>query len=245
MRHPQADRFPELCPFGMDGFLVRFALGFSEQANRAARDFGAEAARLPGVCEVVPALASVQIRLDLAQVDRAQGAAALRGLIRERDWLDRAEVRAQRCWHLPISFDGDDAPGLAQAAAKTGLGEAAAVAQILDARPRILAIGFAPGQPYLGLLPRPWDFPRRDSLADVPAGALTVAIRQLVLFANPSPTGWLQIARTAFRPFQPEADDPMPLRPGDMIRFHRISAAERLTLAESGDMGGARLEYLT
>ena len=81
-------------------------------------------------------------------------------------------------------------------------------------------IGFAPGQPYLGELPEAWDIPRQTALTDrVPIGALTVAIRQLVLFSVSTPTGWRHIGQTAFRPFRPDAETPFVLRPGDEVIF--------------------------
>ncbi|WP_010138765.1 5-oxoprolinase subunit B family protein [Oceanicola sp. S124] len=238
---------PGLHPLGMDGFLARFGTEFSLEANRAAQAFAREASALEGVEEVLPALASTLVRFD-STGDAAAGRRGalqdrLTDLLQSRDWLALPAEAAARRWTLPVSFDGEDAPGLAEAAAEAGLSEADAVAQILDAAPRVLAIGFAPGQPYIGLLPEAWDFPRRTELRDVPAGALVAAIRQLVLFANASPTGWLQIGRTAFAPFQPGAEQPMPLRQGDEIRLARISRQERQSLSGT-PMGGARLEVL-
>ncbi|MBR9765064.1 MAG: allophanate hydrolase subunit 1 [Rhodobacteraceae bacterium] len=238
---------PALYPLGMDGFLARFASDFSLEANRAAQAFAAEALTLEGAEEVVPALASTLVRFDPlgdgAAARRAALEAGLSDLLDSRDWLALPAEAAARRWTLPVSFEGEDAPGLAEAAAEAGLSEEDAVTQILEAAPRVLAIGFAPGQPYIGLLPDTWDLPRRKELRDVPPGALVAAIRQLVLFANASPTGWLQIGRTAFSPFQPGADQPMPLRQGDEIRLARISRQERLAL-QGDPMGGARLEVL-
>ncbi|MBT9382642.1 allophanate hydrolase subunit 1 [Pseudooceanicola sp. CBS1P-1] len=239
---PAPDR-PRLLPLGLDGFLMRFSEGFGEAANRAAQAAGELARSLPGVTEVVPALASTLVRFDPARTPRAPLEAALRDLLASRDWLDLPPAAPTRRWHVPVSFDAADAPSLAQVAALTERTETALVQDILDSATRVLAIGFAPGQPYLGLLPEVWDFPRQTSLMQVPQGALVAAIRQLVLFANASPTGWLQIGRTAFRPFQPEAETPMPLATGDEIRFARASAAE-LAACETTPMGGARLEIL-
>lgn len=235
---------PALFPLGMDAFLVRFADRFDEAANRAAQAFAAAACDLPGTVEVLPALASTMVRFDVTRTDRASGTKALQSLLDSRDWLALPPLAPTRCWHLPLSFDGEDAPGLAEAAAKAGLSQHSAVAQILAATPRVLAIGFAPGQPYIGLLPEPWNFPRQSSLTNVPAGALVAAIRQLVLFANPSPTGWIQIARTSFRPFDARADDPTPLRAGDQIRFARVPGSDLARLCDE-PLGGARLEVLS
>ena len=88
--------------------------------------------------------------------------------------------------------------------------------------------------------------PRTSTLtAEVPAGALVTAVRQLVLFANPSPTGWRQIGMSAFRPFTPETDTPILLRAGDAMQFSRASADDIARLQASEDpKGGAICQSL-
>ena len=94
---------------------------------------------------------------------------------------------AKRRWIIPVCFDGDAAPHLAEVAQIAGKSEAA-IFMIWKTGCARSGLGFAPGQPYIGLLPQEWDMPRTSTLtAEVPAGALVTAVRQLVLFANPRP----------------------------------------------------------
>lgn len=46
----------------------------------------------------------------------------------------------------------------------------------------------------------------------VPVGAVTVAIRQIVLLSVPSPTGWRHVGQTALRLFGPERTHPFLFR---------------------------------
>jgi allophanate hydrolase subunit 1 len=80
----------------------------------------------------------------------------------------------------------------------------------------------------------------------VPAGALVLAVRQLVLFTNPSVTGWRQVAYTAFRPFKFDRADPFALRLGDGLRFHAVSHDDMhaLDAGNTDGLGGARCEVL-
>ena len=106
-------------------------------------------------------------------------------------------------------------------------------------------LGFAPGQPYLGELPPAWDIPRQTGLTPkVPVGALTVAIRQLVLFAVSTPTGWRHIGQTGFRAFRPESDTPFVLNPGDEVIFEPVSRDDHERLSGTGPDGGAKSEPL-
>ena len=112
-------------------------------------------------------------------------------------------------------------------------------ASIAAARVRVLTIGFAPGQPYMGELPKNWNIPRQTGLtAQVPRGALVVAIRQLIIFSGPTPTGWRHIGQTGFHCFRPEADEPFPLTIGDEVTFRRVSPDELDALAVEDPLGG-------
>ncbi len=231
--------FPVILPQGVDGIVVRFADRLSDAANRAALAFhaGLRAAPPPGVAESAPALASVFLRYDPDATRFETLAADLRDRLAREAFHEAPLPHDRRLWTVPALFGGEDAPGLAQAAEAAGLTPEDAIRD-LTARPvRVLAIGFAPGQPYLGELPPRWNIPRLPDLIQVPEGALVLAIRQLVLFANPSPTGWTHIARTAFRPFRPERDDPFALRPGDEMRFRAVERSEFEDLAGEPDAG--------
>ena len=230
--------FPRIRPVGLDGLLVSFADRLAEPANRAALAFRAAVDRAgwDGVEETATSLVSTYVRLDpLAEAKGIE--AKLAELLADRDWRGEPLPEGRTLWRIPTVFGGQAGPQLAEAAARAGLEEAEAIRQLSTTRLRVQTIGFAPGQPYLGVLPEAWDIPRQEALTDkVPVGAVTVAIRQIVLFAAPSPTGWRQVGRTAFRAFRPEAEDPFLLRPGDEVEF---TAAERLP---DGPDGGAERE---
>ena len=229
---------PAVFPLGQDGILMRFGDGFTAHPAKALA-FGdaIRDADLAGVAEVATSLASVYVRFDPSRVTRSALAEALRTLTA----TPRPAGTATRLWTIPASFGGDTGPQLAEAAALAGLTPAAAVAGIAATELSVLAIGFAPGQPYLGHLPDGWDMPRQTALTpQVPAGALVVALRQIVLFANPSPTGWRWIGTCGFQPFRATRSDPFALRAGDRVRLVPTDDATVAALAARDDgLGGA------
>lgn len=236
---------PEALPGGADGVLLRFSLTPRPEAMAAVQVLLArlEADRPAGVEEIVPGLVSVLLRFDPARADRAELMKTGLGLAERiaRDFP--ALPDPSRRWTIPAAFGGEAGPQLAEVARLAGLSESAAVAEICATPLRVLTIGFAPGLPYLGLLPERWNFPRQTELTPkVPAGAVVAAVRQIVLFGAPSTTGWRQVGRSGFRCFQPGRETPMPLRAGDEIRFAAADASE---IGETADgLGGARLELL-
>jgi allophanate hydrolase subunit 1 len=124
----------------------------------------------------------------------------------------------------------------------------AAIAELSTARVRVLTIGFAPGQPYLGELSKTWNIPRQTGLTpSVPPGSLVIAIRQLIIFTNASPTGWRHIGQTAWQNYRPDASQPFALSPGDELVFPSVSRAELLRIRgqDTSGNGGASSEALT
>lgn len=239
---------PTALPAGLDAMLIRFALTPEPRAMAAAQMLAAELDRTPplGTVEIAPGLVSVLVRFDHHATTRTQLGA---------DLLARAEVIAAnpprlpdpaRRWTIPAAFGDEHGPQLPELAKAISKSEQAAIDELCSADLRVLAIGFAPGQPYIGLLPEPWNLPRmRELTPQVPAGALVSAVRQLVMFTAASTTGWRQIAQTGFRCFDPARDQPMPLKPGDAIRYTPVGTAELSGLAAASDgLGGARLEVL-
>ncbi|CAN0605966.1 unnamed protein product, partial [Ectocarpus sp. 12 AP-2014] len=168
----------------------------------------------------------------------------LRAKLGDTDWYDAPLPQGRKRWLLPTSFGGEDGPALDAAADLAGVSTGTAVEEICTNPLRVLALGFAPGQPYLGFLPDHWDIPRQsDVTPQVPRGAVVVAVRQVIPFANPAPTGWRQIGRTAFRCYDPHLEQALPLNPGDEVGFLPVSPKE-LAMGENAPFGGAKMETL-
>jgi inhibitor of KinA len=239
--------FPKLRNVGFSGVSVCFSDHLTEAANRAALAFRArvDAASLPGIVETTTSLTSAFITYDPTRLPQADLRDRLQGLLGAEDWQAAPLPENRRLWHIPAAFGGSFGPQLEEAAALAGLTPDQAVESIAATQVRVMTLGFAPGQPYLGILPQAWDIPRQTGLTkNLPPGAIAVAIRQLVLFTTETPTGWRQLGRCGFRGFRPDAANPFALRPGDEIRFDPVPEermAQILATDKTGD-GAARVE---
>lgn len=235
--------YPALAYMGIDGLLVRFGGAVTEEINKAALAFHAhiEAAQIDGVIEAAPSLTAVYLRLDI-DADYDAAIRKIQEQVSARDWF-APQSREGRLWRIPCCFDG---PQLAETAQLVGLSERDAIAEICATQVRVLTLGFAPGQPYLGNLPERWNFPRLSSITpNVPARALVAAVSQLVIFANDTPTGWRHIGATEFHDFKRDRAAPFAFRAGDFVRFEQVGRGELEALADAPDgLGGARCEVL-
>lgn len=240
----QADPMsPRVLRMGLTGLLVQFSDRLDDGANRRALAFGAALrSRLPeGVEEVAPSLGGVYLRLDPLRVDHGAIEARLRALFGAGGG---EAVAGARRWTVPAVFGGGAGPDLDAVAVATGLGAAEAVADLVARPLRIMAIGFAPGLPYMGILPERWDIPRKTGLTPkVPRGGIVVAVRQAIIFPADTPTGWWHVGQSGFRGFRPGAAEPFLLRSGDEVQFRPVAEEELRALSESDPDGvGASVE---
>ncbi|MCX7558410.1 carboxyltransferase domain-containing protein [Sulfitobacter sp. F26204] len=242
--------WPLIRSVGLSGILVTFAETMTEPANRAALAFrsAVDAQDWPEVSETSTSLVSTFLEVDLATTPSEAMTERLQDLLQTQDWFAADLPAGRMLWHVPTLYGTDLAPQLEEAAEVAGVDPDAAVAEISTSRVRVLTLGFAPGQPYMGELSETWNIPRQQGLTkSVPAGALIIAIRQLIVFTNAAPTGWRHIGQTMFKTFRPEAEAPFTLSPGDELIFPSITRREfdEIATKDTSGLGGATHEPLT
>jgi len=239
-----ADPFPLVRTVGCDGILVTYADTMTEPSNLAALAFRAEVERQQwkGVIETSASLASTYIRFDPQLLPHSDVESRVHGLLAQQDWNSAPLPSGRKLWRVPTVYGTDLAPQLEEAAAAAGLSPAEAIQRLGQSRVRVLTIGFAPSQPYLGPLGPEFNIPRLQELTPmVPEGALVLAISQFVLFSGPTPTGWRHVGQTAFRCFQPDSGQSFALNPGDEMQFEPISKEqlEHIKANNTDGTGGA------
>ncbi len=217
-------RKPLIVPLGDSALLVRFGDSLDEAANRAAIAFAQRlaAAALTQVLETVPSLVSVLVRFDPALTDGDRLAAELRLLLAAEVDLN-GDINRRHT--VPVEFGGAAGPDLDEVAAAMGMRPRAFILAHNAGLLRVLAIGFAPGFAYCGFHPEQLRVPRRKEVRQrVPAGSILFAAGQTAIAATDIPTGWNVIGRSPLINFNPAAEPPVRLQPGDMVRFEAISA---------------------
>jgi len=240
---------PEILPHGQDGIVLRLGLTAKEETVGAVQMLRSaiEADAPCGVEEIAGSLTSVYLRFDPTRVSRAEVEAAAQAVAEKTDLAAATLPAPARRWTIPVVIGGSHGPQFTEMAEATGLSEAAARKALLDARLRVLAIGFTPGLPYMGLMPKEWDVPRlKEITPNIPRCALVAAVRQLIIFTNPTPTGWRHIGQTAFHGFDIDRDPATPLKAGDEIRLEAMTPSDLDGLEKDNPdgLGGARCEVL-
>jgi KipI family sensor histidine kinase inhibitor len=213
-------------PFGERAWLLDLGDVIDEEVNArviAIAD-AIEARRRDGFAAVerpVIGYASVLLEFDPSRIAAddarqlltdAEDAADAAG--RVPDAVDRPPLE------IPVRYGGSDGPDLEDVATRLGLAAEAVVALHAGTTYRVFMLGFAPGFAYLGTLPPELSLPRRaEPRTSVPAGSVAIAARQTAVYPVATPGGWHLIGRTDVRLWDPSADPPARLAPGDRVRF--------------------------
>ena len=175
---------------------------------------------LPGVVETVPSYRSLLVYYDPSVVGYDALCAQLAALAEQATTTAMPPAREVE---LPCCYEGELGTDLEAAAARLGLSVDELVALHAGAEYLVYFIGFTPGLPYMTGAPERLTIPRLDTpRVKVPAGSVAIGGTQCCIYSVESPGGFWLLGRTPVRLYDPDAAEPILLRPGDRVRFHQI-----------------------
>lgn len=195
-----------------------------------------------GIVDVVPAYTTVTVFYEIpaASTSEVEPYERMCRLLRDRiakiehAWPDLVRQKlgdddgdAAREIEIPVCYQGEFAPDLAEVARHCELSPGEVVELHRASEYIVQAIGFSPGFPYLGGLPDKLRTPRRATpRVTVPAGSVGIGWMQTGIYPLPTPGGWQLIGRTPLQLFRPREKAPAMLRVGDHVRFRAIDREE-------------------
>jgi|SRR5579864_3074974 len=202
-------------PLGDRAFLARF--GTEPEASDWAAAVRAQ--EWAGVVDIVLAYQTAAVFADPDRLDPAELELRLRALVPKP-----RERHAGKLVTLPVLYDGED---LRDVACRLNLAADDVIAHHTQQEYSIFAVGFQPGFPYAGYLPKELSgLPRREvPRVRVPAGSVAIAGRQTGVYPDESPGGWHVLGRTPLRIVDLERGH-FPIRAGDRLRFVPIDLRE-------------------
>lgn len=168
-----------------------------------------------GVQDVVVAYHSVAVYLDLEK-------ASISRIMQEVTSISPSKEKIQpRLHRIPCCYEM--APDLSEAAEKLKLAEERIIELHAATIFTVYAIGFSPGFPYLGWLPKELQglARRAEPRLQVPAGSVGIVGKQSAIYPQATPGGWALIGRTPLELVN-VSDNYFPLQVGDHVRFERI-----------------------
>ena len=179
---------------------------------------------LPGVVETVPSYRSLLVYYDPSVVGYDALCAQLAALAEQATTTAMPPAREVE---VPCCYEGELGTDLEAVAARLGLSVDDLVRLHAGAEYLVYFIGFTPGLPYMTGAPARLTIPRLDTpRVKVPAGSVAIGGTQCCIYSVESPGGFWLLGRTPVRLYDPDAAEPILLRPGDRVRFHQIDRRE-------------------
>jgi inhibitor of KinA len=168
-----------------------------------------------------PGYASLLIDFDPLQLSHDQFIAHVQKLI---DAETEIRAASSRTVEIPVCYDAEFGPDLGDVASHNSHSIEEVVDLHASATYFVYFLGFSPGFAYMGGLPEKLRTPRLATpRIRVPAGSVGIAGEQTGVYPIDSPGGWRLIGRTPVRMFDPCANQPSRLQPGDTVRFSPIT----------------------
>src|SRR5256886_267641 len=230
----------EITTLGDSALLIRVVENFDDAQDAAlskvlAAKRGLEAAQIPGVIEIAPAYTTVALFYHpVHAIDAGAPVENVFGWIEQRIrkvLSEIKEIHAERIEaslvEIPVCYEAEFALDLEHVAGHAGVHWKEVVDLHCGAEYRVHCVGFTPGFPFLGGLPRKLATPRRDvPRKEIPAGSVAIGGAQTGIYPIKSPGGWNVIGRTPLQLFDPQKNPPALLRAGDRVRFRSIPREE-------------------
>ena len=180
-------------------------------------------AGLPGVIEIVATFRSLCVNYDSLVTTGAELESTVASLVQKGS----VALRARRLWDIPVCYDGEFAPDLADVANAIEIRPDDVVELHASVNYHVYMIGFVPGYAYMGDLPAKLRLPRRtDPRTRVPPGSVAIATSMTAVYPYESPGGWHLIGTSPVRFFDPESANGALLGPGDAVQFRPVTSAE-------------------
>jgi KipI family sensor histidine kinase inhibitor len=171
----------------------------------------------PELLNIHPAYASLLVTFDPRRIAHTKVESLLRSAL-ER--LDSVELGQPRTVEVPVRYGGEEGPDLEEIARLHCISPEEVVRIHSSADYLVYFLGFSPGFPYLGGMPKSiaapkLAVPRRYTTA----GSVAIGGENTGIYPVPSPGGWRVIGRTPLRIFEPERAPITLIQMGDHVRF--------------------------
>ncbi len=124
---------------------------------------------------------------------------------------------------VPVHYGGTVGPDITEVEEFTGLTTDEIIALHTSVEYKVYMIGFLPGFPYMGRLPKKLHCPRKAKpRLRVPAQSVGLAGMQTGIYPSEAPGGWQIIGRTPLKIFEGSQGNPFYFKAGDTVKFYAI-----------------------
>jgi inhibitor of KinA len=177
-----------------------------------------------GVKDLVPCYRSVMVVYDPIEISLSSLREKVIRLGRE---AKESPLPEPKILEVPVVYGGRFGPDLQWVASFHGIPVEEVVRYHTQPFYHVYMIGFTPGFPYLGEVPKAIETPRRETPRTVvPRGSVAIAQKQTGIYTVQSPGGWHILGWTPLKLFDAGNRPPTPLELGDLVKFFSVPEEE-------------------
>jgi KipI family sensor histidine kinase inhibitor len=215
---------PRFLPAGDSALVLELSDAIEAECNRKIISIIRSVEKIEGIKEVVPTYRSILVYYDPLVTNFFGLKDKLNEAYKNTEIKSGGRVRT---FTIPVCYGDDFGPDLKFVADHNGLSEEEVIKIHGSADYLVYMIGFMPGFTYLGGMDERIATPRLEKPREkIPAGSVGIAGKQTGIYPLDSPGGWRIIGRTPVKMYDPESENPVPIRAGDTMRFKRIGEKE-------------------
>ena len=173
--------------------------------------------QIEGVVDLIPSYTALLINYNPLVIHYKQ----LKKRVEEILKMDvKGDASARKVVEIPVLYGGDAGPDLKNIAEHAGLTEQEVIDIHTSRDYLIYMLGFLPGFCYLGGLDERIHTPRLASpRIRIREGSVGIGGNATGIYPMDSPGGWQLMGRTPVRAYDPNREEPILFRAGDIIRF--------------------------
>jgi KipI family sensor histidine kinase inhibitor len=216
---------------GDRGLLVEYGDVIDPDVNNKVRSMAIimEKESSKSVIETIPTYRSMLIIYDPAITNPTKLEKEILAL---EERISQIKIPPPDTVEIPVCYGGEFGPDIQFVADHNSITKDDVIRIHSGAEYQIYMIGFTPGFPFLGGLPKELHTPRLETPRSfVPERSVGIANNQTGIYPLASPGGWQLIGKTPLRLFAPEHSNPFIYKVGDRIKFKPISAEDYYSLA--------------
>ncbi len=185
--------------------------------------------------EVLPTYRSLHLFYSPLLTDMEELTARLKEIEKE---LPSEPSSDKRIVEIPTLYGGEYGPDLLFVAKSNHLTPEEVIEIHHKTDYLLYMLGFTPGFSYLGGMNERIATPRLTKPRTIiPAGSVGIAGSQTGIYPIDSPGGWQLIGRTPITLYDPHAETPVFLKPGDIVRFVPITKEDYLRIQQEVKAG--------
>ena len=221
-------------PCGDTALMIQFEQKIDPAVLREVRQMTEKIqnAHLKGIIDLIPSYAALLVKFDPVVFSYEMLKQKIEVLAEK---ADRKTASAVRYIDIPVLYGKPFPEDLDHVAKHAGCSIEEVIRIHTGNEYPVYMMGFLPGFPYLGNLDDRLHTPRRkEPRTSIPAGSVGIGGAQTGIYPLTSPGGWHILGLTPVKLYDPDAEDPVLLRSGDVIRFRAVSEEEFREIEEAG-----------